>query len=538
MAQMRAKGEKFTYAELGLERPALPDPVLEALEVASARFKALEQIAIAAPFQDLDGPPPGSRLVSWREPRLYAVTHRVLDWNAAGTVADQLEPSLAALHTALRVPTDDPGWNYAEPDLFGGAPVFASHRVVAQSLHELIMVELRRNNLAAAHRDLLTLIRLCRLNADGWTLVTQMIRTALLGLTSDAVWNALQASGWTEDQLREIQQELEPAVVIPQLPRTFEAERVGNLAEFDRYLREGPSSRAWSWQFTTTKRPSAWLEQSSFFFWRVARSGKDRLLFLQYQQQVIDRHRQLATGVAFRELGPHPEPAQSWWNRTAMAQSLFPLSTPPDFRRATATVVRNDTERLLAIAALALERYRLRHGHYPGGLGDLEPEFLTAVPKDAISGEPLQYQLPPNGRPLLYSVGFNGRDDNGDAGPDPTATADFYPPVERDLVWRRPVAPGDESAGPALPKTDPQPAPVLPLVEFKGATLRDAIITLARQAEINLMFDPAVLGSLKKRLTFRLQDVTAREALEIMLRKYGLRLEEDPTTRITRITRQ
>jgi hypothetical protein len=312
---------------------------------------------------------------------------------------------------------------------------------------------------------------------------------------------------------------------------------VGHLAEFARYLREGPSSRAWMWQLTTSKRPPAWVEHPAFFFWRMARSGKDRLLLLQYQQQVIDRHRRLAAGVPFLQLGLNPVPPQSWWNRTAAAQGLFPLSTPPNFQRATVTVVRNDTERLLAIAAVALERYRLRHGHYPNALAEATPEFLAIVPKDAISGEPLRYQLLPDGHPLLYSVAFNGRDDGGDARHDPTETSSLYPQIGRDLVWRRPIAPGDESVDAAPPATVGSPDPVLPLVEFKDVTLRDAIVTLARQADINAILDPAV-GSSEQRLTLRLENVTAREALEILLGQHGLRLQENRTMQITRITRQ
>jgi hypothetical protein len=55
-------------------------------------------------------------------------------------------------------------FTYAELASSGRFPNFVSHRVVGQSLHEMIMVELRRNDLTAAHPDLLTLIRLCRLN--------------------------------------------------------------------------------------------------------------------------------------------------------------------------------------------------------------------------------------------------------------------------------------------------------------------------------------------------------------------------------------
>ena len=43
-----------------------------------------------------------------------------------------------------------------------------------------------------------------------------------------------------------------------------------------------------------------------------------------------------------------------------------------------------DTQRNLVIAALALERYRLRHGVLPQRLDALTPAFLVAVPKDHV----------------------------------------------------------------------------------------------------------------------------------------------------------
>lgn len=74
--------------------------------------------------------------------------------------------------------------------------------------------------------------------------------------------------------------------------------------------------------------------------------------------------------------------------------------------------LRNESEHVLLLTAIAAERYRIRHGRVPGSLPELVPEFLPAVPLDPCSGGPLVYR--PAGRPFtLYSVGTNGVDDQG-----------------------------------------------------------------------------------------------------------------------------
>ena len=66
-----------------------------------------------------------------------------------------------------------------------------------------------------------------------------------------------------------------------------------------------------------------------------------------------------------------------------------------------------------ATLACALERYRLANGHYPDALADLTPQFVAKLPHDVITGEPLKYRRTDNGRFVLYSVGWNGKDDGG-----------------------------------------------------------------------------------------------------------------------------
>jgi uncharacterized protein (TIGR03067 family) len=76
---------------------------------------------------------------------------------------------------------------------------------------------------------------------------------------------------------------------------------------------------------------------------------------------------------------------------------------------------RHRVERQLAELAIALERYRLKHGDYPEKLALLVPEQIDRVPGDVFSGKPFQYKgiKLPTGQSqyTLYSVGINEQDD-------------------------------------------------------------------------------------------------------------------------------
>lgn len=90
-------------------------------------------------------------------------------------------------------------------------------------------------------------------------------------------------------------------------------------------------------------------------------------------------------------------------------------------------------ERLLGrrdgiVVGLALELCRRRQGEYPASLDLLVPNLLPRVPADRINGLPLCYRVI-DGRPVVYSVGYDRHDDGGRAaivgtsGPVPTAAA-------------------------------------------------------------------------------------------------------------------
>jgi hypothetical protein len=66
-----------------------------------------------------------------------------------------------------------------------------------------------------------------------------------------------------------------------------------------------------------------------------------------------------------------------------------------------------ETQRRILIAALALERYRLRNGAYPQALADLVPEFTRKPSIDFMDGRPLRYRLENSGHFFVYSVGLD-----------------------------------------------------------------------------------------------------------------------------------
>jgi hypothetical protein len=67
-----------------------------------------------------------------------------------------------------------------------------------------------------------------------------------------------------------------------------------------------------------------------------------------------------------------------------------------------------------AMLALAVERYRLKHGDWPDDLLPVVPDFIPAIPADPCTDQPLKYRRAPKGI-SVYSVG-----------PDHTLKGDFF----------------------------------------------------------------------------------------------------------------
>jgi hypothetical protein len=85
----------------------------------------------------------------------------------------------------------------------------------------------------------------------------------------------------------------------------------------------------------------------------------------------------------------------------------------PNLSKVCMTGARIQNEVNEAQIVCALERYRLARGEYPETLEALAPQFIQKIPHDVIGGQPLHYRRTAEQKFLLYSVGWNERDDGG-----------------------------------------------------------------------------------------------------------------------------
>jgi type IV pilus assembly protein PilQ len=85
------------------------------------------------------------------------------------------------------------------------------------------------------------------------------------------------------------------------------------------------------------------------------------------------------------------------------------------------------------------------------------------------------------------------------------------------------------------------------LIQIEDTELLDVVKSLARQAGINILFDPALtnvpLGPDGKplaqpKVSIRLENVTPQQALEAVLNNYGLAMVMDPKTKIARVAKK
>jgi hypothetical protein len=113
--------------------------------------------------------------------------------------------------------------------------------------------------------------------------------------------------------------------------------------------------------------------------------------------------------------------------------NIFARLLFPAFQKAALRFARLQTSSDMASVACALERYRLAHGDYPGTLDALAPKFMDKVPHDIINGQPLHYRRTDDGRFVLYSVGWNEKDDGGTVVVKKSGTPDIE---QGDWVWQ------------------------------------------------------------------------------------------------------
>jgi hypothetical protein len=272
-----------------------------------------------------------------------------------------------------------------------------------------------------------------------------MIRVAIAGLALADTWEALQAEGWDEGLLIDLQKDWESVNLSSSFEKGILGERAlgeavfsvmhsvssGERVKYNRFLGIAGSAQL--------KTPRDYFDAYVVMPLWGANADADEMFFLQHHQRTLESIRKLRTGVPWLEISTelnshHAMLNQAFSTPVARFRYLISAVAIPNSLKAAGTCVRNETQRRLTVAAIALARHRLRDGRYPPTLETLVPQFLSAVPIDLMSAKPLGYHLNPDGSFTLYSVGEDGRDDGGDA-TSSTVTNRFDLWSGRDAVW-------------------------------------------------------------------------------------------------------
>jgi hypothetical protein len=262
-------------------------------------------------------------------------------------------------------------------------------------------------------------------------LVHHMIQAAIGGLAISATWESLQAPGWTESRLAALQSAWQPLDLVRSFGRTVEMERAFGVVYYEVFRTNAAERRDMLISFGRGQGFAGTLYKNLYLpIWAKTLSKGDELRFLEQMQPLIEDTRRDTTngnyhalrasfGEAMRDLrGP----------QTTLSQLRYPLVSMviPNWEKAVTTLLRLETQRQMALTAIALRRYQFRYGKLPEDIGVLTPEFLATPPIDHLSSHPLIYERFSDHRFTLRSVGNNGHDDHG---------------ADDDVVWPEPEMP-------------------------------------------------------------------------------------------------
>jgi len=290
----------------------------------------------------------------------------------------------------------------------------------------------------AAVEDLNAVFRLIESIRREPTLIAQLVRIAAVQIALQPVWEGLADRQWSERELSLIEGELGKLDFLADYEFSMRGERadcelwavdyihkagINSLQEMVSPNQEwGPLDLGKSMGMAVFRLvPAGWFDQNKLSLCRLHEN---------YLLPVVDLERRVVSPEAVAK----SQAALDCLHRRPydlLSQMLVP-SLAGSARR----FAYGQTAVDLARVACALERYRLANNQFPETLEALAPKYLEKLPHDLITGQPLKYRRTDDGRFLLYSVGWNETDDEGQVGLGKAGNLDIS---KGDWVWRYPA---------------------------------------------------------------------------------------------------
>jgi hypothetical protein len=399
LSLIRQRGEPLTLAE------AAPAPVPDDQNAALVYERAFQHLPRLE-----DGPMGQGR----REQQLTRQDEKVLgdffsakpEVRSSVTMA-QIRQTLAGTEDALalarqaaampgcRFPVD---WEAGAGALF---PHYPKLRSLARLLAAHAVVSAQDGRSGEAVADLEAVVGLAH-HCGEPVLIGQLIQYACLSVGCEALRQVLEGGSLDEEQARHLAQTLAQVDLYGPLERALMTERTFGLWGFDLWRRDSQQLLSVV-QGTEDDRPF-FPDRIGEIVMRCAPISKmDEAFYLRYMAEKVALARQ------HRHI-PQPglSPEEDIPRYALISHIITPVFDSVHNKR-------DETIARLRLAqwALALDVYHQQHGRYPDGLQEADALLDWGLLHDPFTEQPFVYRQQGGGY-LLYSVGVNGRDDEGE----------------------------------------------------------------------------------------------------------------------------
>ena len=444
--ELIAKGEKLTFAEFV---SPVPEGKNGATELAGLTFQTGSALVMNSP-PTLRSIAPGKALLITKEAERFDSDGKRYTWEQVRSDLDRNKDGLDALRAIVRRPVLRYPVSYQ--GVFTPLPHLALQKSAVQWLSGSALFRIHTGDIDGAIDDIESIILLTRLAEHEPVLISQLVRIALVQIAVPHCWPLLQSHAAGDEQLARLQAVfasvdlIGPTILALEAGRASDRDTMNDLRRDALSMSQLTGGGNWSDDdeepHALDNMPEGMKEAIRtgivYPVWKFAFSHGDEKRLLEESQRLIDAARSskekrsathaLAAAEALEvKVGRNGE-LSSW--RYLATKSLVPSGA-----KASVRALRAQTHCRIAVAVIALERYRLRHKRFPASLNELVPDFVSEMPIDYMDGKPLRYRLDGD-QFVLWSVGRNGKDDGGT----PRSQPNFSWMLGPDDVWPQPAA--------------------------------------------------------------------------------------------------
>jgi hypothetical protein len=439
-AELRAKGEKLTFAELVTPMPSdsenfFADPLwieLFTSERSKEQWKInqwkkplteqeMERLKSLLPEKTIIPESRAGALMRLKK-ILQETSDPKLSLQAAYLTIDIAQPATSVLTKISELSSRSaasPPINYQEG--FGASlPHVSPSLGLGQVLGSTSLAKLSIGDAQHAADDIAEILALQKSLIDEPLVITFLVRQSLILVAVDSINNGIHLHQWNESALSLFQKQLGEIHLRKDLFFCLRGERACATA-----LLENVRNHASKDHPSLTESPLlVRIFSTSFFLIQLS----NYCCIIQNTLENLERPEGKPWNIGV-PIFPEIEILKKS-NRLQQACNILSIIALPALKAASIKTAECQTQVDQTLIACALERYRLANGAYPTSLDTLAPEYLTKLPNSPITGKPMSYSLNSDGTCLLWSPGWDLKSLGGKPG-------EFT--GEGDIVWGQPL---------------------------------------------------------------------------------------------------